>query len=300
MSVAPAAKAPPWTEAQMKRALWQHFTTQGWAVLEEFTTTDTDTTKDWRSDRRIDVLAIRPAKRLDIGPIELLAIEVKVSRSDFLSDVRRPEKQAPWRELAHRHAYAVPAGLVTEGEVPAESGLIEVTRHGPANQFMGARTGVTESTSAQWARLIRIRPNHKPALTGKFVSRIAFRAASAEATQRGYAWGTDMTAAEARAETQRTRSELEKVRNQLSDAKDARDQWRLFGLAATPSETCSACGELIRPASFSRHRGFRWRHADKALDGPCLEQRLITDRYARRVEPAEFDLPELPVSGTSG
>src|SRR4051812_36233105 len=80
----------------------------------------------WSARRRIDVLAVRAASGPDHGHFERLALEIKCSRGDFLSDVRDPGKQAPRRALTHAHAYVAPAGLIAPHEVPEGSGLMEV------------------------------------------------------------------------------------------------------------------------------------------------------------------------------
>lgn len=79
------------------------------------------------SDGLFPAAVSAPPPEEDLTRLERLAIEIKVSRADFLNDIRDPDKQASWRGLAERHAYCVPAGLVTRGEVPAESGLMEVS-----------------------------------------------------------------------------------------------------------------------------------------------------------------------------
>ena len=157
----------------MKQALYLHFTAQGYAVLEEFCTSDAGVrlAKGTRN-RRIDVLCIRPARRLGIGPWELLAIEVKVSRGDFRSDIRNPAKQAPWRELAHRHAYAAPDGLIVPDEVPDGHGLLTVS------------DGVEGWDKVRWAREVRLEEK-APKLPARFLTTLAFRAATAEANARG-------------------------------------------------------------------------------------------------------------------
>ena len=50
--------------------------------------------------------------------------EVKVSRSDFLADISRPEKRAGYLKLAEVMYYAAPAGMIDAAEVPAECGLL--------------------------------------------------------------------------------------------------------------------------------------------------------------------------------
>jgi hypothetical protein len=64
--------------------------------------------------RRIDALM------LDGGTCRT-AIEVKVSRADFLRET--PEKRGAWERVTDRFVYACPAGLIRAGEVPEHCGL---------------------------------------------------------------------------------------------------------------------------------------------------------------------------------
>ncbi len=91
-------------------ALYQHFHPR-YAVLSEVcarppapTGGRRDVLLMGRSERRCDVLLL--------GKDERIAVEVKVTRADFLADVRDPSKQATWVALTHRQAYAAPRGLV--------------------------------------------------------------------------------------------------------------------------------------------------------------------------------------------
>lgn len=51
--------------------------------------------------------------------------EIKVSRADFLSDVRDPSKRAAYFRLAPKVFYATPAGLLTKEDIPPECGWVE-------------------------------------------------------------------------------------------------------------------------------------------------------------------------------
>src|SRR5215471_18295625 len=113
------------TAADMRTAIYRHFSPRC-AVLFEISTDQRletvmagETAVDLHRRHRIDVLVIQRARRADAGPLDLLALEIKVSRGDFLADVRDPAKQERWRQVAHRHAYAVPDGLVRPDELPA-------------------------------------------------------------------------------------------------------------------------------------------------------------------------------------
>lgn len=118
--------------------------------------------------RRIDALLVSPSERI--------AIEIKVSRSDFLADVRSPEKQAPWRALAHRHAFACPEGLIRPDEVPDGSGLLYVTP---------GRTRENGWRLAYWAR--RAPKGNRPIdLPPRTLLTLLRRCSYLEARARGY------------------------------------------------------------------------------------------------------------------
>ncbi len=51
------------------------------------------------------------------------AIEVKISRADFLRETE--EKRRPWRKITNRFVYATPAGLLRPEEIPDGCGLWE-------------------------------------------------------------------------------------------------------------------------------------------------------------------------------
>lgn len=129
----------------VKLALHDHLTRAGWAVTFEVALRpQTD-----RGARVIDVLATRTARVPGAGPLQWLAVEVKVSRADFAADVADPGKQSGWRAFAHQHAYAVPAGLVAPGDVPAGSGLLEVD--GPVVRWaVRAPVSGTDEEAPMW------------------------------------------------------------------------------------------------------------------------------------------------------
>lgn len=54
-------------------------------------------------------------------------IEIKVSRSDFLSEMKKPQKSAPVYQYCHHWWLAVPKGLVDKAELPPTWGLLELT-----------------------------------------------------------------------------------------------------------------------------------------------------------------------------
>ncbi len=79
-----------------------------------------------RQSIRPDVFSV--AANYDESRINPCVDEVKVSRTDFLADVARPEKRAGYGKIADVLYYAAPAGMIEPSEVPEGCGLlVEVT-----------------------------------------------------------------------------------------------------------------------------------------------------------------------------
>lgn len=252
-------RPPKMTAQDMRRALLMHFQ-QRWAMLPEVTAA---THAGQRIERRIDMLLVRRMPRR-MSVIERLAVEIKVTRADFLSDVRNPEKQAPWRALAHRHAYAVPAGLVTPEEVPADSGLIVV---GPIAQY-----GMTR---VDFARRCPVGndPGPLPTVT---VMDAFHRATRGEALRCGYGFQAPGEADpdELRAQILRLKHELQLAQGQIYKARERVNEWRRrFARHELPA--CGTCGHQIHPPA--KERAFmsgRWEHRDPEQAAACFELRV--------------------------
>ncbi len=80
-------------------------------------------------EQRIDVwvMDLWPSRRH-----ERTAYEVKVSRSDFLAEIRNPSKWKQALLLSNLFYFAAPVGLIKPGELPPEAGLIEIDEAGNA------------------------------------------------------------------------------------------------------------------------------------------------------------------------
>lgn len=78
----------------------------------------------WPEAFRIDVFAQRFWSG-GVGPIRV-AYEIKVSRADFLAEVRNPEKRTKAIELSNQFYFAAPKGLLRASEIPEDCGLVEV------------------------------------------------------------------------------------------------------------------------------------------------------------------------------
>lgn len=133
---------------------------------------------------------------------ERVAIEIKVSRGDYRSEVARPQKRAAAMLLSNRFYFAVPHGLVRVEEVPVDCGLIEVWP-----------SGRTEATlEAPWRDV--------PPPTTRFLAALAKRAVEPQ-TLRLAGMRQQVRDAEARLrvierETERARAERDRLRAEVT------------------------------------------------------------------------------------
>ncbi len=73
-------------------------------------------------DRRIDLWAMKCAPS---AGMPAHAIEVKVSRSDWLRELKKPRKRRAAMAISNYFWIAAPVGIVKDGELPEGCGLIE-------------------------------------------------------------------------------------------------------------------------------------------------------------------------------
>lgn len=208
--------------------------------------------------------------RGDDGGLERLALEIKVTRGDFFQDVRHPEKQAPWRELAERHAYAVPDGLVRLEEVPRESGLLIVSD----------RTGV------KWARTAPRSQTARPLPVANQLDAF-YRWARAEARALGLDSAgrrEDGDPETMRVELARLRHEVELLEGRIDRAEERAEMWkRRYAVLDPPA--CLTCGKPIRPARKATTNGYlRWEHSP-ADEGMCVVLRTARAMEAEEAKP---------------
>lgn len=74
------------------------------------------------SAQRLDGFALNA---LPHTAMKRICYEVKISRSDFLAESKHPLKRRVGMRYSNEFYFVTPAALVTPGEIPAESGLIE-------------------------------------------------------------------------------------------------------------------------------------------------------------------------------
>lgn len=105
---------------QIHKALREMYSGGDWAYVSEFRA---GTGFSSSSERYLDawIMGCYPS-----GGLIKIAIEIKVSRSDFRGEIRNPVKRDPALRISNLFYFATPKGLVKESEVPEECGLIEV------------------------------------------------------------------------------------------------------------------------------------------------------------------------------
>lgn len=75
------------------------------------------------SQRRIDAWALHPhPSRSNCRT----SYEIKVSRGDFLKELKDPRKRKAGLLFSNEFYFAAPKGIIRVGEVPPEAGLIEI------------------------------------------------------------------------------------------------------------------------------------------------------------------------------
>jgi hypothetical protein len=119
--------------------------------------------------RRIDMLLIKTSTRGVRVPYERIGMEIKVSRADFLREVRDPGKRQAWHNMVHRFAYVAPAGMIGRHEVPEGCGLLEYD--------VDAMFG---SQRLKWAVIAPYRDGLPQSFDDRWVVYLAGRAARAE------------------------------------------------------------------------------------------------------------------------
>ena len=88
-------------------------------------------------ERRIDAWALKvstgslfPSKKTPgITGAKLLtswSLEIKTSRSDFLSEIQYPRKRENAMQICNRFAFVAPVGIIPKDELPAGCGLLEI------------------------------------------------------------------------------------------------------------------------------------------------------------------------------
>lgn len=267
------------TAAHIIRAIYGQYAAGGMARFALLTEVPTESTT---GARYIDALLIKRGKGKPVD-FERIAVEVKVTRGDFHRDTEH--KRGAWRNLAHRFAYATPAGMIRRDEVPDGCGLLEV------NERATAETGFTR---VRWA--VRAPTNPDPApMPPYLMAYIAGRASRAEAALAGWDGNSDDSAVLARRldETQRA---LEQQREKTLREQDKRKTAEK-NLAALGDPVCATCGEPIRPRIHLPGLDGDWQHRRTDAEDACQRTRFAAAKEEAR---AFYDILPDDVKHTIG
>lgn len=124
-------KGPVMTAGEVLDHLGKHYVPNEWAFFTELRLAagweSGRHSDDIKGEQRVDALAFNcwPSKGF-----RRIAFEVKVTRSDFLSEIKKPEKRASAMSVAHQFFFVTPEGLVTKDEIPEGCGLMEIALDG--------------------------------------------------------------------------------------------------------------------------------------------------------------------------
>lgn len=119
------AESPKWTEKTVLDAIEPRYRKSGNGGSGEYAfMRQVRNAAGFDASRTFDAVAVHlwPSRGFTVD-----IIEVKVSRSDWLRELRDPAKAEAAHLLGDRFIVAAPAGIVQTGELPPGWGLIEVT-----------------------------------------------------------------------------------------------------------------------------------------------------------------------------
>ncbi len=100
-------------------------------------------------DRRVDLFVLDCWKGLS-----KFVFEIKVTRSDFINEMKKPEKREFGLSISNYFYFATPEGLINGDEIPIEAGLIEISDDGEVQIVIEAPP--RETLSPSWALVKQI------------------------------------------------------------------------------------------------------------------------------------------------
>lgn len=117
-------KRPTMTAAEICDYLRDRYQLDEWVLFFELRA---GTGYAYKVDQRVDAWVMNTWPSKDLIK---LAFEIKISRNDFLRELKHPEKREYAMSISNRFYFLTPQGLVSPEEVPADCGLIEVALDG--------------------------------------------------------------------------------------------------------------------------------------------------------------------------
>lgn len=147
--------------SDVNAALRTRFCAPEWAIFFEVADATGSNQRRWA-----DAVALNlyPSRGLEIH-----GFEVKVSRADWLKELKSPEKSAPVQQYCDRWWIVAPAGIIREGELPPTWGHYEVSDAGKIRQVVAApKLEAVPVTRAFMAAFLR----RAGAVDGEMVNRL--------------------------------------------------------------------------------------------------------------------------------
>jgi hypothetical protein len=118
------SSAALWTASDLLNVIELRHPTPEWVFIRELRI-GTGWVRNYKkgSGEYIDAFALNcyPSKKM-----VRVAYEVKISRGDFLAELKNPDKREPFLRFSNQFYFVAPVGLIKPDEVPDECGLIEI------------------------------------------------------------------------------------------------------------------------------------------------------------------------------
>lgn len=257
------------TEADLTALLVQRYTVQAGNGQRYVTAAQVRSHAGFDARRTADFIA------MDLWPSAGLPFhghEVKVSRADWLRELKDPSKADEFIPYMNFWWVVVPdASIVRPGELPGGWGLLTVR----AGRLAVARK------AARWDAL-PMPPSRLAALLRAVAEQA--RVARPPVGRLGSA-----TAADLAADLERVRTERNRYQDRADRAEQAARTWR----QAYGARGYLPCAYCARPVTCKLSSGYLggWRHVDAAHEPPCAEIRQARGRRWADPEPAEDTTP---------
>ena len=207
------------------------------------------------------------------GGLRLHGHEVKVSRSDWLRELKDPSKAAEFIPWMNCWWLAVSdKRIVRPGELPDGWGLLVMRDGDMAVAKPASKREARPLTPTRLAALLRA-----VAQTSEYRGR---REAEAAGLKAGASDG-ELAAALAQ-----VRRDLAAVESRARRARDEASEWKAAFAAAGGTVSCRHCGEPVTPQTLRGGSFNKWRHRASGSNAACAEIRARIGRWAE-IGPAD-------------
>ncbi len=130
---------------KMLNALKNKYALDEWAFIEEVSVSTGYT------PQRIDGYAINC---WPMNKYRTIAFEIKASRGDFLSEIKKPAKRLQGMAISNQFYFVAPWGMIKKDEIPEDCGLLEY--RDPSDLITTKRAPITDADPPSWWLLASI------------------------------------------------------------------------------------------------------------------------------------------------